>query len=270
MDSTCVSSQDTSSIEIEFLLEYEGQLDHANLSPTKVFLEHHNYKLFLLQKEINAPYVNLDHQDTHVCEKQYDILTHTTNLIHNFALPQFMAQHNCEDLKSTYTPRTVPTALQASNDHTFNPKCVHNLLATQCNQSQHLTLMKQICAHNPSASQVSQTNLSNSLASPYPPYPVEHVLKRSATATGDLDFPMKWFKFIHPSPEPRMTETPVQKPVHVAYSPIAWMNYLWTVNLQDGSLLSKFCYQKSTFRPLFTRTVTSSLISFTSTFCHCI
>ena len=31
--------------------------------------------------------------------------------------------------------------------------------------------------HNPSASQVSQTNLSNSLAFPYPPDPGEHVLK---------------------------------------------------------------------------------------------
>ena len=45
---------------------------------------------------------------------------------------------------------------------------------------------------------------------------------------------MKWFKFIHPSPKPRMTETPVQKPVHVAYSPIASMNYPWTINLHDG------------------------------------
>ena len=71
------------------------------------------------------------------------------------------------------------------------------------------------------------------LASPYPPDPGEHVLKRSATATGKQDFPVKWFKFIHPSPKPRMTETPVQKPVHVAYSPIASMNYQWTINLHD-------------------------------------
>ena len=31
-----------------------------------------------------------------------------------------------------------------------------------------------------------------------------------------------------------MTETPVQKPVHVAYSPIASMYYQWTINLHDG------------------------------------
>ena len=59
-------------------------------------------------------------------------------------------------------------------------------------------------------------------------------MKRSATATGEQDFPMKWVKFIHPSPKLRMTETPVQKPVHVAYSPIASMNYQWTINLHDG------------------------------------
>ena len=31
-----------------------------------------------------------------------------------------------------------------------------------------------------------------------------------------------------------MTETPVQEPVHVAYLPIASMNYQWTINLHDG------------------------------------
>ena len=31
-----------------------------------------------------------------------------------------------------------------------------------------------------------------------------------------------------------MIETPVQKPVHVAYSPIAYMKYQWTINLHDG------------------------------------
>ena len=31
-----------------------------------------------------------------------------------------------------------------------------------------------------------------------------------------------------------MTETPVQKPVHVAYSPIASMTYQWTIKLHDG------------------------------------
>ena len=136
-------------------------------------------------------------------------------------------------------------------------------MATQCSQSQYITLMKQNCAHNPSASQVSQTILSNSLAFSYPPDPGEHVLKRSATATGQPDFPVKWFKFIHPSPKPRMSETPVQKPVHVAYSPIASMNYQWTINLHVGYPLSKVCNQKSIFHPLFTLAVITSLPCFT-------
>ena len=38
LDSTSFSSQDTTSIEIEFLPDFEGQLDHDNLSPTDVFL----------------------------------------------------------------------------------------------------------------------------------------------------------------------------------------------------------------------------------------
>ena len=76
-----------------------------------------------------------------------------------------MAEHNCEDLDPTDDPSTVPTASQASSDHTSNPKCAHDPMANQCNQSQYIALMKQICAHNPSASQVSQTNLFNYLAS---------------------------------------------------------------------------------------------------------
>ena len=153
---------------------------------------------------------------------------------HNFALQQFMASPTSEDLETTDTPSAVPTALQASCDHTFNPKCAHNLMETQCNQPQYLIPLNKICARIPCASQNNQVSLSNSLASPYPPDPGEHVLKRSATATGEQDLPVKWFKLIHPSPKPRMTETPVQKPVHVAYSPIDSMNYQRTFNLHDG------------------------------------
>ena len=88
LDFTSVSSQDTSSIEIEFVSEYEQKLDNAKLSPTDVFLKHHDYKLFLLQKEIDARYDNLSHQDSHVCENQGqdDFLIHATNLSHNLAL----------------------------------------------------------------------------------------------------------------------------------------------------------------------------------------
>ena len=102
-------------------------------------------------------------------------------------------------------------------------------MATQCNQSQYPTLMKQICAHNPPSSQASQINPQ---ASPYPPDPGEHVLKRSVTEVGEQHFSVIWFKFIHPSHRQRMTE--IQKLVHVAYSPIASMNNKWTINLHDG------------------------------------
>ena len=106
----------------------------------------------LLNQEIDTLSANLHHQDTHVSEKedQDDLLIHANNLSHNFAFPQFMAQHKCEDLKPIDTPNTFSTSTQASSDH---------------------TLSKQICAHNPSASQVSPVDLSNPLTSQYPPDP---------------------------------------------------------------------------------------------------
>ena len=111
-----------------------------------------------------------------------------------------MAQHKCEDLKPIDMPNTFSTFTQASSDH---------------------TLLKQICAHNPSATQVSQAYLSNSLTSKYPPDPGEHVLKKSATEIGEQDIPLKWFKFICPSSKPRMTSTSALTHVHVVFSPIS-------------------------------------------------
>ena len=136
LDSITVSSQATCSIETEFLPEFEGQLDHTNLSPTDVFSGHHDYELFLLQKKINAPHDNLSHQDTHVYEEQDQdvILTHATILSHTFAIPQFMDQNNYEDQEPTDKPTTVPTAFQVSCDHTLHPECAHDLMALQCNQ----------------------------------------------------------------------------------------------------------------------------------------
>ena len=90
-------------------------MDDTNLSPTDVFSGHHDYEMFLLQKEIDAPHDNHSHQDTHVDEGQDQdvILTHATILSHTFALPQFMDQHNYEYQDPTDTPRTVPTALKS-------------------------------------------------------------------------------------------------------------------------------------------------------------
>ena len=124
LDSPSISSelQDNSSVvcvEIEFLLESEEQLDHAKLSPTDLFSEHHDYELFFLQKEFDAPNDNPNHYDIHTCEIQDDILIHATNLSNTYALPQFMTQHNCEDQDHIDDPSAVPTATQASCDHTI-------------------------------------------------------------------------------------------------------------------------------------------------------
>ena len=60
------------------------------------------------------------------------------------------SQHyNCDDLDPTDTPSAVPTALQAPSDDTYNPKCTHSLMETQCNHSQYPILMKQNCTITP-------------------------------------------------------------------------------------------------------------------------
>ena len=153
LDSISVSSQATCSIENEFLLEFEGQLDHTNLSPTYVFSGHYDYELFLPQKEIDAPHDNISHEDTHVYEEQDQdvILTHATILSLTFALPQFMDQRNCEYQDPTDTPSSVRTAFQVSCDHTLHPECAHNLMAVQCNlypNLNHNLAIPQFLAHH--------------------------------------------------------------------------------------------------------------------------
>ena len=243
LDSINVSSQATCSIETEVLPEFEGQLDHTNLSPTDVFSRHHDYELFLLQKEIDAPHDNLNHafeeQDQDVILTHATILSHTfalpqfmdqhnyedqdptetpslvptayqvscdhtlhpecthnpmaiqcnqyPNLNHNLALSQFLVHHNCEDSDPTDTPNSVPTALQAPSDDTYNPKCAHNPMETQCNQSQYPTLMKQNCTPNSSTIQVRKSNHPNPVVFPYPPDPGEHVLEKPAAPTALLE-----------------------------------------------------------------------------------
>ena len=204
LDSISVSSQPTCSIETE-----------TNLSPTDVFSGHHDYEMFLLQKEIDAPHDNLNHHVPHACEEQDQdtILTHATILSHTFALPQFMDQYNCEYQEPTDTPSTIPTAFQDSCDHTLHPECTHNLMEIQCNQypnPSHSSALPQFlahhncedmdptdtpsavqtalqapkhCTHNPSTSQVKKSNHTNPMALSYPPDPGEHVMERSATPT---------------------------------------------------------------------------------------
>ena len=204
LDSISVSSQATCNIETE-----------TNPSARDFFSEHHDYEMFLLQNEIDAPHATLNHHVPHACEEQDQdtILTHATILSHTFALPQFMDQHNCEDQEPTDTPSTIPTAFQAPMDDTYNPECTHNPMAIQCNQypnpSHNLALPQflahhncedldptdtpsaipttiqapKLCTHNPSTSQVKKSNHTNPVTLPYPPDPGEHVLEMSAAPT---------------------------------------------------------------------------------------
>ena len=100
-----------------------------------------------------------------------------------FARVNQSKHHNCDDLDPTDTPSAVPTALQALSDDTYNPKCTHSLMETQCNHSQYPFLMKQNCTHNPSTSQVSKSYQPNPVIFPYPPDPGEHVLETSSAPT---------------------------------------------------------------------------------------
>ena len=100
-----------------------------------------------------------------------------------FARVNQSKHHNCDDLDPTDTPSAVPTALQAPSDDTYNPKCTHSLMETQCNHSQYPILMKQNRTHNPSTSQVSKSYHPNPVTFPYPPDPGEHVLEMSSAPT---------------------------------------------------------------------------------------
>ena len=100
-----------------------------------------------------------------------------------FARVNQSKHHNCDDLDPTDTPSAVPTALKAPSDDTYNPKCSHSLMETQCNHSQYPILMKQNCTHNPSSSQVSKSYHPNPVTFPYPPDPGEPVLETSSAPT---------------------------------------------------------------------------------------
>ena len=100
-----------------------------------------------------------------------------------FARVNQSKHHNCDYLDPTDTPSAVPTALQAPSDDTYNPKCTHSLMETQCNHSQYPILMKQNCTHNTSTSQVSKSYHPNPVTFPYPPDPGEHVLETSSAPT---------------------------------------------------------------------------------------
>ena len=146
-----------------------------------------------LGKPTPAPQqVHQHSQDEPTGESKHQTPSESLTALNNFkkgtkrddsALPQFLTCHNCDDLDPTDTPSAVPTALQAPSDDTYNPKCTHSLIETQCNHSQYPILMKQNCTHNPSTSQVSKSYHPNPVTFPYPPDPGEHVLETSSAPT---------------------------------------------------------------------------------------
>ena len=100
-----------------------------------------------------------------------------------FARVNQSKHHHCDDLDPTDTPSAVQTAHQASSGDTYNSKCTHSLMETQCSHSQYPILMKPNCTHNPSTSQVSKSYHPNPVTFPYPPDPGEHVLETSSAPT---------------------------------------------------------------------------------------
>ena len=129
-----------------------------------------------LGKPTPAPQqVHQHSQDEPIGESKHQIPSESLTALNNFkqgtkrdasALPQFLTQHNCDDLDPTDTPSAVPTALQTPSDDTSSP-----------------FLMKPTCAHDPSTSQVSKSYHANPVAFPYPPDPGEHVLETSSAPT---------------------------------------------------------------------------------------
>ena len=97
-----------------------------------------------------------------------------------FARVNHSKHHPCDDLDPTDTPSAVPTALQAPSNDTYNPKCTHSVMETQCNHSQYPILMKKICTHHLSTNQVSKSYKPHPVPFPYPPDPGEHVLETSS------------------------------------------------------------------------------------------
>ena len=100
-----------------------------------------------------------------------------------FARVNQSKHHNCDDLDPTDAPSTVPIVLQAPSDDTYNLKCTHSLMETQCNHSQYPNLMKKTYTHNLSTSQVSKSSHPNPVTFPYPPDLGEHVLETSSAPT---------------------------------------------------------------------------------------
>ena len=158
----------------QMIIEHNNKVKLNNPTPyPSVSKTKHNPTL---GKPTPAPQqVHQHSQDEPTGESKHQIPSESLTALNNFtqgtkrdasALPQFLTQHNCDDLDPTVTPSAVPTALQTPSDDTSSP-----------------FLMKPTCAHNLSTSQVSKSYHANPVAFPYPPDPGEHVLETSSAPT---------------------------------------------------------------------------------------
>ena len=138
LDSINVSSKATYSIVTEFLPEFEGQLDHNNLSPTDVFSGLYDYEMFLLQKEIDAPHDNLNHHDIHGFEEQDQdvILTHATILTTLLHYPNSWTN----TILKTRIPLKLQSQYQPLSKSPVITPCTLGVLITQWRSSATSTL----------------------------------------------------------------------------------------------------------------------------------
>ena len=142
--------------------------------------------------------------------------------------------------KTTDTPSKVPTSIQTSGT---NPNDTPITVST--------TIQISVIKKGIKPDELPQFMAQHNCEGQDPtddPSAVPTALQASC-AHNPIDIPVQWFKFIHPSPKSRMTKTPFQIAVHVAYSPIASMNYKWTINLHDGYPLFQVMKQERYIPP---------------------
>ena len=78
-------------LKLSFFLNQKEKFDHTYHSPTDILSEHHEYELFLLQNEIDAPNDNPDHYDIHTCSPINSMnYKWTTNLHDGYTLLHVM------------------------------------------------------------------------------------------------------------------------------------------------------------------------------------
>ena len=193
----------------------------------------------------NHPAFHLNHQTTQ--ELIVLKLSFFLNDKENWIIPtihQQMFSLNTMSMKYSYYKRSLMHQMTISTIMTFIPVRIDILI--------HATNLTNISALPPFMAQ--HTCEDHDLTDDPITVPTasqtscDHTLKPKC-AHNPIDIPVKWFKFIHPIPKPWMTKTQFQIVVHKAYSPIAFMNYKWTINLHDAHPLFQNMKQEGYITP---------------------